>query len=465
MTPNPGTQIKDTQPLPMTQPAVYTEGRIYSVSKLTKEIKSILEEKFPFIWITGEISNLSIPASGHAYFTLRDNSAQIGAVIFRGQNRQLKFDLADGMQVTGLARINLYEPRGIYQLIFEFIEPKGAGALQIAFEQLKRRLAEEGLFEPSHKKPLPFLPRKIALITSPTGAVVHDMIRILERRFPGLSLLIVPITVQGDTAAGDIVEAFDRLKKIPDTDVAILARGGGSIEDLQAFNTEAVARAIRAASVPVISAIGHETDFTIADFVADLRAPTPSAAAELVVPLRSDLERGITALSQRLATCLHRLFANWRSGLSRLERHLVDPRKRIQDQRLRLDDLMGRLTRTESEQLALRRERLGWRIGRLHALGSGVRWTRLREKLDRLTHDLISVRQVYYGTRRQTLRELSAKLHALSPLAILGRGYSITRTLPEGMVVRDAREVIPGQALEILLSRGTLKVSVTESAN
>jgi exodeoxyribonuclease VII large subunit len=449
----------------MPLPAVHTESRIYSVSKLTKEIKSLLEEKFPFVWITGEISNLGIPSSGHAYFTLSDSDAQISAVMFRGQNRLLKFDLADGMQVTGLARINVYEPRGVYQLIFEFLEPKGAGALQVAFEQLKRRLAEEGLFDPSLKRPLPSLPRKIALVTSPTGAVVHDMIQVLERRFPGLQLLIVPIAVQGDSAAGEIGEAFELLKKIPDLDVAILARGGGSIEDLQAFNTEAVARAIRAASVPVVSAVGHETDFTIADFAADLRAPTPSAAAELVVPLRYELQRRATSLSQRLVTGLHRHIENWRSRLGRLDRQLLDPRKRIHDQRIRLDDLVSRLGRTSLEQLSLRRERLGWRIERLRASGSAARWARLREKLDRLTHDLMAACQGHLGARRQRLRELAMKLHALSPMAILARGYSITRTVPEAAVVRDSREVTPGQTLEILLGRGALAVSVTERAN
>jgi exodeoxyribonuclease VII large subunit len=449
----------------MSQSVAHTEGRIYSVSKLTQEIKSLLEDKYPFVWITGEISNLGTPSSGHAYFTLRDSRAQIGAVMFRGQNRQLKFDLADGMQVTGLARINVYEPRGVYQLIFEFLEPKGAGALQIAFEQLKQRLADEGLFDPSRKRPLPYLPRKLALITSPTGAVIHDMVRILERRFPGLSLLIIPVAVQGDRAAAEIVEALDLLRRVSDIDVAILARGGGSIEDLQAFNDESVARAIHAASVPVISAVGHETDFTIADFVADLRAPTPSAAAELVVPLRYELVRRIATLSQRLISCFNKNVDNLRSELTRLDRHLVDPRKRMHDQRIRLDELMGRLTRTGSEQMALRRERLGWRIGRLRAFGAAGRWARLREKLQRLTHDLINARRMYHRSRRQQLRELMAQLHALSPLAILSRGYSITRTVPQALVVRDCTQVVPGQTLEILLSRGALTVRVREMTN
>jgi exodeoxyribonuclease VII large subunit len=437
-----------------------TQRRIYSVSKLTKEIKALLEDNLPFVWITGEISNLSIPSSGHFYFTLKDSTAQISAIMFRGQNRQLKFELADGMQVTGLGRISVYEPRGTYQLIFELLEPKGIGALQMAFEQLKAKLAAEGLFEETQKKPLPFLPKKIALITSPSGAVIHDMIRILDRRFPGLDMVILPVTVQGDAAVDEIVAAIHSLKEISDVEVAILARGGGSIEDLQAFNHESVARAIHAATVPVVSAIGHETDFTIADFVADLRAPTPSAAAELVVPLKEELVRRIHSLSQRLLSNIHQNINKLRLRTENLVRLLVDPRKKVQDFRLRLDELLGRLTRTMVRQQTLRRERLNWRVERLQTNKPFYRVARLREKREQLHASLLASYKSYCNGKELALREQMAKLHALSPLAILSRGYSIARTIPDAVVVRDSNQVDVNQELEILLKTGTLIVNV-----
>ena len=264
-------------------------GQIYTVSKLTAQIKTLLEDRFPFVWITGEVSNFRSPSSGHFYFVLKDATAQIQAVMFRGQNQMLKFALEDGMNVTGLGRINVYEPRGTYQIVLEYLEPKGVGALQAAFEQLKAKLAIEGLFADTHKRQIPFLPREIALVTSPTGAVVHDMLNILNRRFPTIPVWVYPVRVQGDGAENEIASALDDLSKRSDLDIIILARGGGSLEDLQAFNSEGVARAVFTSEIPIISAIGHETDYTIVDFVADLRAPTPSAAAELAVAIKTEL--------------------------------------------------------------------------------------------------------------------------------------------------------------------------------
>lgn len=441
------------------QPA-QTQRRIYSVSKLTREIKTILENHLPFVWVTGEISNFSIPASGHFYFTLKDEHAQINAVMFRGQNRQLKFEPGDGMQITGLGRISVYEPRGTYQLIFELLEPKGIGALQIAFEQLKARLAKEGLFDPSHKKPLPFLPKTIVLITSPTGAVVHDMIRILDRRFPDVNILILPVKVQGDGSAEEIVEAIEMLPEIGKADIAVLARGGGSIEDLQAFNSEAVARAIYAASTPIVSAVGHETDYTIADFVADLRAPTPSAAAELIVPQRQELLRRTSGATHQLISHFQKYIFQLRLRVQNLDRRLSDPRKKVQDLRLRLDELVIRLTRAMVRRQALLRERLDWRAQRLSANSPLKRISALREKLIQLNMTLkVSCKSGYY-MKAQALRELAAKLHAFSPLAILSRGFSITRTVPESVVVRSSHQVELGQELEILLNTGALRVNV-----
>ena len=271
------------QPLnPYAQPS----PQIYSVTKLTQEIKFLLEERYEIVWITGEVSNLRIPSSGHAYFTLKDSKAQIAAVMFRGQLRQLKFDLDDGATIVAMARVSVYEPRGTYQIILEYIEPKGVGALQIAFQQLKHRLADEGLFEADHKKPLPFLPQKIGVITSASGAAVQDILKVIHRRFDTMAVDIYAVHVQGAQAAMEIARALETANRQNDADVLILARGGGSMEDLAAFNSETVARAIYTSDIPVVSAVGHETDFTIADFVADLRAPTPSAAAELVVPVK-----------------------------------------------------------------------------------------------------------------------------------------------------------------------------------
>ncbi|MCK4793478.1 MAG: exodeoxyribonuclease VII large subunit, partial [Desulfobacteraceae bacterium] len=265
------------------------ERRIYTVTELTHNIKDFLEEAFPFVWITGEISNFRIPVSGHFYFTIKDSGAQISAVMFRGQNRNLRFQPEDGMAVIAMGRLNVYETKGIYQIIIEYLEPEGVGVLQLAFEHLKKRLAAEGLFDEKHKLPLPFLPQKIAVVTSPTGAVIRDIINVIDRRFPNMTVEIAPVKVQGEQAAEEIVEAIELLNDRNDADVIVVARGGGSLEDLQAFNSEVVARAIFSSEIPVVSAVGHETDFTIADFTADLRAPTPSAAAELIVPVKNDL--------------------------------------------------------------------------------------------------------------------------------------------------------------------------------
>ena len=391
------------------------ERRIYTVSELTSEIKVLVEESFPFIWICGEISNFRMPVSKHFYFTLKDENAQINAVMFRNQNRNLQFDLEDGMSVTGLGRISVYEPRGTYQIILEYLEPKGIGALQMAFEQLKARLSAEGLFDEKHKKPLPFLPKKISIITSPTGAVVHDILKIINRRFSNVHIEVVPVKVQGVGADREIVSALEllnlRVNTINGADVAILARGGGSIEDLSAFNSEDVARAIFASKVPIISAVGHETDFTIADFVADVRAPTPSAAAEIAVPLKYELELRCTELSRSLRVRFCKNIEHLRSLLNEISKRLIHPKKKIEDLRLKADDFTSRLVRIFINSIHQRRERLAWRVD---------------------------------------------KLQALSPTAILARGYSITRTIPGAVVVRNSRQVKIDQSLEVMVEKGSL---------
>jgi len=432
------------------------QRRIYSVSELTADIKSLLEENFPFIWISGEISNFRVPVSGHFYFTLKDENAQISAVMFRAQNRNLKFDPEDGISVTGLGRISVYEPRGSYQIILEYLEPAGVGAIQMAFEKLKARLAEEGLFDDKYKKSLPFLPNKISVITSPTGAVVHDILKIITRRFPNLQIEIVPVKVQGDGAEEEIAAAFDILHARKDADVIILARGGGSLEDLHAFNSEDVARAIFSSKIPVISAVGHETDFSIADFVADLRAPTPSAAAELAVPLIRDLKQKQKELALILTARLLRHIEILQATVNSVAARLIDPRKKIEDFRLRTDDLTSRLVRIFINKIMQKRERLAWRIESLYKNSPLIKTQDANEKLEQITYNLLTYIKIYIDKKHFFYRELTAKLHTLSPNAILDRGYSITRTIPDGIIVKDPETVNIGQDLEVTLAKGSL---------
>ena len=437
-------------------------AHIFTVSELNHKIKAILEQNFPFIWISGEISNFRMPSSGHFYFTLKDETSQIQTVMFRGQNQHLKFVPEDGMSVTGLGRISVFEPRGSYQVILEYLEPKGVGALQIAFEQLKKKLDGEGLFDDQYKKSLPFLPEKIGLITSPTGAVVHDILHIVKRRFPSIPLDIVPVKVQGDGAIADIVAAVELLNRLRSVDVVILARGGGSLEDLQAFNSEAVARAIFASEIPIISAVGHETDYTISDFAADLRAPTPSAAAELVVPIKGDLYRKINEFKYFIILNLQRYIKNYRSQVGSLRERLADPKKKLVDHRLKLDEDAGRLTRAMMSQIRMRRERLAWRFDKLSYSNPSFYVSQLKEKLDRTSAALQQSIRSCVSSRQARLREVNAKLDSLNPTAILARGFSITRTLPETIIVRDSAAVSRGQALEIVLARGSLTCDVKE---
>lgn len=436
------------------------QRHIYSVSEINDQIKGLLEKSFPLIWINGEISNFRRPSSGHGYFTLKDANSQIAAVMFRAQMRNLKFEPEDGLSIVGLGRISVYEPRGTYQVILEYIEPKGIGALQIAYEQLKAKLAAEGLFEEYRKKPLPFLPSRISVITSPTGAVIHDIVQVVTRRFPGIPIEIVPVKVQGDGSVDDIEKAFRLLNDRSTSDVIILARGGGSLEDLQPFNSERVARAIYVSRIPVVSAVGHETDFTIADFVADLRAPTPSAAAELVSPSRSELVRRYTELTLRVTSRTYRHLEQLQSRLSENTRHLIHPRQRIQDSRMRLDEISGRIIRAAKIQFQHHREKLTWRTNTLLSASPRIKMQIAYVKLEQYTHNSLNYIKLILSNNTAGIRELAARLQILSPLAILSRGYSITRSVPEAAVIRNANDVHVGQDLQILLARGALLCSV-----
>jgi len=429
---------------------------VYTVSELTRRIKTILEQEFPLVWIAGEVSNLSRPTSGHHYLTLKDTTAQISAVVFKGQAQRLKFRLENGLSVVGLGRVSVYEPRGTYQVIFEHLEPKGLGALQLAFDQLKKTLASEGLFDDTTKKKLPALPRKVHIITSPTGAVVHDTIQIIQRRFPNMPITVIPALVQGDKAEGEIIRALEVLNRQEDAEVAILARGGGSLEDLQPFNSEPVARAIFASKVPIISAVGHETDVTIADFAADMRAPTPSAAAEIAVPEKHLLEQRCHDVTLRLARRMAAEISYHRNELGRLSGRLRDPRRQIQEMRLKLDDIEHRLHRTwrlyiEKNHIALKQLRT--RLNRI-PLRSRIEFS--KQKLEQINYKLKNILYNLKNNFENRHRELTLRLVTLNPLNVLDRGFSITRTVPAGQVVKSARQVRVNQQVEIQLSAGTL---------
>ncbi|MEH0020033.1 MAG: exodeoxyribonuclease VII large subunit [Desulfobacter sp.] len=436
------------------------KGRIYTVAGLTREIKNLLEDRYPFLWITGEISNYATPASGHSYFSLKDTDAVISCVMFKNQKRRLGFTPENGMMVTGMARISLYEPRGSYQLIFEHLEPEGAGSLQQAFERLKQKLAARGWFDAEHKTPLPFLPSRISVITSGTGAAVRDIIHVATRRFPGCALEIVPVKVQGDAAANEIAEALALVNQCGTSDVIILARGGGSIEDLWAFNTETVARAVFESDIPVISGIGHEVDFTIADFVADLRAPTPSAAAEMALPDRNALLEQTTRLNARLDQAMARRADFLRNRLEDLASRLKSPARVVDDFRFRIEDAQTRMDSAMTARLARERERLSWLR---RTLDNTFPLSRIREHAGHvkgLESSLNNAMATQMEICRSKLREASACLESLNPTAILERGYSITRELPSGRVVMDAQTLARDDRVEIILSKGRLVTRV-----
>jgi exodeoxyribonuclease VII large subunit len=434
--------------------------RVLTVSALTGQIKQLLEQSFSLIWIEGEISNLRIAPSGHRYFVLKDPSAQISAVMFKGQAKHLGFDLVDGASIIGLGRVSVYEPRGNYQFILELIEPKGLGSLYIRFENLKKKLAEEGLFDSEHKQPIPVLPRQICLITSISGAVVHDMLRILTQRYANLPVEIIPVNVQGKEAVDDIVNALSLLNSRMTSDIAILARGGGSLEDFQAFNSEAVARAIFRSTVPIVSAVGHETDVTIADFVADHRAATPTAAAAMVVPEKDALILRIQEVREQLVSLVkHRLVRSKEDALG-LSRRLVHPKRRLEDFRIRLDDIVSRMEKALVRRVSTDRDRWGALALRLTRNPLSPALSFGRAALAATSKQLRRGIQNRLSCQQSSYRELMARLEAISPMAVLERGYSITRTLPEKMVVIDAGDVFESQELEVILARGRLTCRV-----
>jgi exodeoxyribonuclease VII large subunit len=435
---------------------------IYTVSQLTEEIKTLLERNFEYLWVEGEISNLRLPSSGHLYFTLKDESAQLRGVMFRLQTRLLKFEPADGLQIICYGRLSVYEPRGEYQIVVDYMEPKGLGALQLAFEQLKEKLSREGLFDPAHKKPLPHLPQKIGIVTSPTGAAVRDILQIIDRRFANVHILLYPVRVQGAGAAREIAQAIGELNQWPGIEVIIVGRGGGSLEDLWAFNEEAVARAIFNSRVPIISAVGHEVDFTMADFVADLRAPTPSAAAELVVRNKVELLQSLESLGRRLGNVSRGALEARRERLLSLVHRLTDPRRRLSDQRLRLDDLFSRLSHRMQQGLSRENERLRLKAGSLILLHPGRRLAEHSHRLAQLSTRLSLALRAELRFFRQRTEGYMGKLQTLSPLAVLERGYSIARLLPSKEVIRRASRLKAEDRVNVRVQRGEFIARVEE---
>ena len=391
---------------------------IYTVSKLTQDIKILLEETFPFVWVTGEISNHSVPASGHSYFTIKDSRAVISCVMFKNQKSRVNFKLVNGMNIFGLARLTLYEPRGSYQLIFEHLEPEGAGAAQAAFEKMKKKLSDQGYFDKKFKKPIPYLASRITVITSGTGAAVQDIMNIRKRRFPGFPVEIISVKVQGLDSDREIASALKYVNINKESDLIILARGGGSLEDLAAFNSEITATAIFESDIPLITGIGHETDFTIADFTADLRAPTPSAAAELAFQDKNKLLREVLILNECLETAVKKLLKNMKSRTYDLKARLKTPETMIYDGRLRLEELSARAD---------------------------------------------NIIKQYFKIEKKKVLHLYDKLNTLNPENVLKRGYSIARFAKDKKVIFNSNSVKEKDEIEVMLHKGSLITEVKKT--
>ena len=434
-----------------------------SVSELNQQARSLLEQSFAVIQVEGEISNFVCPSSGHWYFTLKDERAQVRCALFRNRSRYLKYRPQNGDRVLLRAKVSLYEGRGEFQLIGEYIEPAGAGDLQAAFEALKQKLQLEGLFEAEHKHPLPAHPQHIGVITSPTGAAIQDILSVLQRRSPATRISLFPAAVQGDEAAQQLRQALKLANRLSLCDVLIIGRGGGSAEDLCAFNDEALARDIFASPIPVVSAVGHEIDFSICDFVADVRAPTPSAAAELLSPDQQQLQQRFQQYQRRFEQLLQQYLLQHQHQLNALQARLRHPGQRLQEQAQRLDSLELRLRQSSRLQLDRSKLRLTHLEQRLSAQKPDTTFDRLRQQLQQYQQRLQRSFAHQLQMRRQQLAEQVHALNSLSPLATLDRGFSITQTVT-GEVVSDPSQVSPGDTLRTRLAHGQLisRVSAVE---
>ena len=437
---------------------------VYSVAELVGAVDQAIRERFGLLWVAGEISNLRPQAAGHVYFTLKDDRSKLDAVMFRSAAQLLVFRPANGMEVVVQGRVAIYAERGIFQLYVDAMEPRGLGALRLAFEQLKARLGAEGLFETSRKRPLPRWPRGVGIVTALHGAAIHDMLTVLRRRWPLARVILRPVRVQGPGAAREIADGIEDLCRGESLDVLIVGRGGGSLEDLWAFNEEVVARAIAASRLPVVSAVGHEVDFTIADFVADARAPTPTAAAALVVPDREEVIAALARAAGGLRSGLVRRTQGAAERLAALERRLGDPRRRVADVRQRVDELGARSIVALRRRLAWERRDVTNLSGRLAQSGpaarAGVMRERVRGAAERLRLGLaFRVRAAHAEVARATSR-----LEALSPLACLARGYAIVRQGgPEGPVVRDAGALARGEMVSMVFAQGRARARIDDT--
>ena len=431
-----------------------SENSVLSVEQLNLSIKSLLENKFDLVWVQGEVSNFKAHTSGHYYFSLKDKRSQISAVMFRGYNSKLRFQIKDGLEVVVRGRLSVYEPRGNYQILCETMEPVGAGALQRAFEQLKEKLKSEGLFDPARKRPLPPFPETLAVVTSPTGAAIQDILNVLGRRAPHVKVYVVPTLVQGAEAAGHICKALALAQRIPNVDAIIVGRGGGSAEDMWCFNDEELARLIAKSPVPIVSAVGHEIDFTICDFVADLRAPTPSAAAELVAKSSVDVQRQVADLVKRLSRAREQNLFILKQSLKGLTNRLIDPKRKIEDLRLRNDDLTSRLVFASEQYLSQKKLQVQVLEARM------VSPNNLVAKLSQRTSFLLA------RLRRGVLQEISSSRHrlesgmslldSLSPLKVVERGYSILSF--KGEIVKSSSSLKSGDLLLATLADSQIEL-------
>jgi exodeoxyribonuclease VII large subunit len=438
-----------------------------TVSQLNRQARNLLESHFDFIWVEGEVSNFAAPSSGHWYFSLKDGNAQVRCAMFRGKNQRVRFTPENGDHIRLRCRVSLYEGRGEFQLIVEHMEHAGAGALQAAFERLKAKLLAEGLFDASRKKPLPEFVSHIGVVTSPSGAAIHDILTVLERRCPAIEVSILPVAVQGEGAAAEIVAAIERANRLHakgkvHLDALIVGRGGGSLEDLWAFNEEVVARAIAASALPVVSAVGHEVDFSIADMVADQRAPTPSAAAEMLSPDRREQLARLAKLEADLVRLMRRKLADAQVRLDHLRQRLKHPGAQLREQSQRLDDLEQRLVLAQKNLLARKRSELALLESRLRGNSPLPRIQQRQRELQALQQRLEAAMRAKLENARSQLAHLGQMLDSLSPLATLQRGYAIVSD-DKGRVVTAADEVRVGQPLQARLARGAIEVTVTST--
>ncbi|TPW25411.1 exodeoxyribonuclease VII large subunit [Marinobacter nauticus] len=451
---NPGARPVST-PYPDTRP------RALTVSELNHQARHLLESSFMQVWVEGELSGFSRPSSGHWYFSLKDQKCQIRCAMFRGANQRIRTLPREGDQIRIRGKVTLYENRGDFQIIVEHLEPAGLGALQQAFEALKARLQGEGLFDPARKKPIPATPRHIGVVTSPTGAAIHDILTVLKRRCPAIPVTLYPTAVQGQPATADIVQAIDRAQQHGLADVLIIGRGGGSLEDLWCFNEEAVARAIAACPIPTVSAVGHEVDVTIADFVADLRAPTPSAAAEKISPDQQDWLRRLTEQQGRLGQSARRLLQRLDNQLGHLSARLRDPRRELLEKAQRMDELELRLNKAIRDRLDQQKQKTDYLLQRMSAQSPRRTLKTVREQTQRLEERLTLATRHQLRQKDERLQHIAQTLHVVSPLATLGRGYAIVKD-DNDRIVRKAGDLETGSQITARLGHGSVSARVTE---